>query len=149
MWSIKSEVTLSRYNHEIQQWILTWSYTWFKRLVCLGCTLDTNLGEFVSSCETPLGLVRFNRINYRTPKGREEMVEIVVTQDQTRQPVVMISGTHRESVMVSTTGIPDVDIAKIKEEVLNCFDSAGIDIREPFVEHSSPAGVNQAYVWWC
>ena len=67
---------------------------------------------------------------YLSPRsGDVETVEISVGHDADWKPVLAVAGSNGKPVAITSKMSPEGDMEAIREQVLLCFNSNGLDLR--------------------
>jgi hypothetical protein len=76
------------------------------------------------------GQISVDSMRFVSPKtGQREAVEIHLGHDKHWKPIVNVLSSYTEPVVIKCTGVPADDMALVREQILQCFDAAGVNLR--------------------
>lgn len=133
MQNREAEVRFAQYGHKFQELLSDSVNEWIRKLGDLlrGAGQDFDqMGSRFHFGDTLLGQIKVTYLRFHNPtSGQSERIEISMGHDKEWNPVISVSSSNTDPVAVSSKGIPNDDVAAIKEEVLACFDKAKLKMR--------------------
>ena len=132
----QAEIRFAKYGRELQHLISLDTHEWTVKLHASGQRFRASGQEFdqggskIPFGHTLAGQVKVDYIRFVSPKTEElEAVEVFMGHDSNWMPVIWVSSTNTDPVVIESKGVATDDMALIRKHVILCFESAGFDFQ--------------------